>query len=55
MFRCLQRRMDRLEQRVSAPAESAEPAGPAKPAESTEPSSQAEPISVEFDGQKWEI
>jgi hypothetical protein len=51
MFRCLQRRMDRLEQRV-APSN-----GPVAGAESdaNTAESDSQPISVEFDGQVWEI
>jgi serine O-acetyltransferase len=51
MFRCLQRRMDRLEQRVAPRNEfAAEAESDANTAESD-----SQPISVEFDGQVWEI
>jgi serine O-acetyltransferase len=51
MFRCLQRRMDRLEQRV---APSNDPVAGAK-SDAKTAESDSQPISVEFDGQVWEI
>jgi len=51
MFRCLQRRMDRLEQRIA-------PDGAATEGVDEESSSTGDgraSISVEFEGQKWEI
>jgi len=54
MFRCLQRRMDRLEQRVSSPG-AAPAAGETDGDEPNAVEHDDGSISVEFDGQKWEI
>jgi hypothetical protein len=51
MFRCLQRRMDRLEQRVAPGEGTADIDGD----QAVVSSDRAGSTSVEFDGQVWEI